>query len=75
MAVMVVGIGFVAVITAAIAQRFVDVAVHEEIEEAEEALAATDAEVLREIRAIGRGWKPSRRHASTWPRVAPSAAG
>ena len=52
MAVMVVGIGFVAVITAAIAQRFVDVAVHEEIEEAEEALAATDAEVLREIRAI-----------------------
>jgi voltage-gated potassium channel len=50
--IMVVGIGFVAVLTAAIAQRFVDVAVHEEIEHAEEALAATDVEVLGEIRAI-----------------------
>ena len=49
---MVVGIGFVAVLTAAIAQRFVDVAVHAEIEEAEAALAATDVEVLGEIRAI-----------------------
>jgi hypothetical protein len=42
----------VAVLTAAIAQRFVDVAVHEELEEAEAVLAATDAEVLGEIRAI-----------------------
>ena len=50
--IMVVGIGFVAVLTAAIAQRFVDVAVHEELEEAEAVLAATDAEVLGEIRAI-----------------------
>jgi voltage-gated potassium channel len=51
-AVMVVGIGFVAVPTAAIAQRFVDVAVREKIEQAEQALAATDVEVLGEIRAI-----------------------
>jgi voltage-gated potassium channel len=50
--IMVVGIGFVAVLTAAIAQRFVDVAVSQEIEQAEEALHATDEEVLGEIRAI-----------------------
>ena len=50
--VMVVGIGFFAVLTAAIAQRFADVAVSQEIEQAEEALHATDEEVLGEIRAI-----------------------
>jgi len=50
----VVGIGFAAVLTAAIAQRFVDVAVSQEIEQSEEALHATDEEVLGEIRAIRR---------------------
>lgn len=77
--IMVVGIGFVAVLTAAIAQRFVDVAVHEEVQQAEEALAATDVEVLGEIRAIRRGWKSLRPRccaaaetswrsaAATWP--------
>jgi len=52
--IMVVGIGFVAVLTAAIAQRFVDVAVREEIEQAEQALAATDVEALaRSARSAG----------------------
>jgi voltage-gated potassium channel len=52
MAVMLVGIGFVAILTAAVAQRFVEQRVSEDVQEAEGALAATEAEVLTEIRAI-----------------------
>ena len=51
--VMVVGIGFVAVLTAAIAQRFVAVQVGQQVEDAEEVLEATEEQVLAEIRDIG----------------------
>jgi voltage-gated potassium channel len=49
--VLVVGIGFVAVLTGAVAQRFL-VAEIEEVTEAAEELEATDAEVLAELREV-----------------------
>ena len=48
--VMIVGIGFVAVLTAAIAQRFVAIQVGQQVEDAEEVLEATEEQVLAEIR-------------------------
>src|SRR5690242_15513277 len=51
--VMIVGIGFVAILTAAIAQRFVAVQVGQQVEDAEEVLEATEEQVLAEIRDIG----------------------
>jgi voltage-gated potassium channel len=50
--VMVVGIGFVAILTAAIAQRFVAAQVGQQVEEAEEVIEATEEQVLAEIRDI-----------------------
>jgi voltage-gated potassium channel len=50
--VMIVGIGFVAVLTAAIAQRFVATQIGLQVEEAEEVLEATEEQVLQEIRDI-----------------------
>jgi voltage-gated potassium channel len=49
--VMLVGIGFIAILTAAIAQRFVATQIAE-VEQAEEALDMTEHQVLEEIRAI-----------------------
>jgi len=49
---MIVGIGFVAALTAAIAQRFVATQIGLQVEEAEEVLEATEEEVLQEIRDI-----------------------
>jgi len=51
---MIVGIGFVATLTAAIAERFVAVQVGEQVEHAEDAVAATEADLLDELRAIRR---------------------
>jgi voltage-gated potassium channel len=51
MAVMLVGIGFVAVLTGAVAQRFLASQI-EEVEEAVEEVEATDAEVLAELREV-----------------------
>jgi len=55
--VMLVGIGFIAVLTAALAQRFVAEEVREEVEKAEEEIgdefAEAEADVLTEIREIG----------------------
>jgi voltage-gated potassium channel len=52
MTVMLVGIGFVAILTATIAERFVALQVIEEAGELEEAVAATEDDLLREIREI-----------------------
>jgi voltage-gated potassium channel len=52
--VMVVGIGFVAILTAAIAQRFVEVSAGADVEHADAAIAATEDEVLDEVRDIRR---------------------
>ena len=51
-AVMLVGIGFVATLTAALAQRFVVEEVREEVDEATEEIEAAEADVLTELRAI-----------------------
>jgi len=51
MAVMLVGIGFIAVLTGAVAQRFLASQI-EEVEEAMEEVEATDAEVLAELREV-----------------------
>jgi voltage-gated potassium channel len=51
MAVMLVGIGFIAVLTGAVAQRFLASQL-EDIVEAEETIEATDAEVLAELREV-----------------------
>jgi voltage-gated potassium channel len=51
MAVMFVGIGFIAVLTGAVAQRFLASQI-EEVEEAVEDVEATDAEVLAELREV-----------------------
>jgi voltage-gated potassium channel len=50
--VMVVGIGFVAILTAAIAQRFVAAQIGQKVEEAEEEIEASEEHVLAEIRDI-----------------------
>jgi voltage-gated potassium channel len=51
-AVMVVGTGFIALLTAAAAQRFLAAAVHEEVEEGVEEVELTEAEILRELRQV-----------------------
>jgi voltage-gated potassium channel len=51
-ALMLVGIGFVAILTAALAERFVVREVREELEQVEEDVGAADAELLGEIREI-----------------------
>lgn len=48
---MLVGIGFVAVLTGAVAQRFLVTEI-EEVVEATEGVEATDAEVLAELREV-----------------------
>jgi voltage-gated potassium channel len=50
--VMLVGIGFVAILTGAVAQRFVAVEVEEEIDEVDEYLDATSEAILRELREM-----------------------
>jgi len=71
----VVGIGFVAVLTAAIAQRFVDVGVSQEIEQARGAPCdrrrspagnPSDPDTLGRLR----GFDPSTRTSSTGPTIA-----
>jgi voltage-gated potassium channel len=52
MGVMLVGIGFLTMLIGAAAERFVARDVHEEVEEIERELAATDVHVLRELRAM-----------------------
>jgi voltage-gated potassium channel len=51
MAIMLVGIGFIAILTGAVAQRFLAAQV-EEVVEAEEEIEATEAEVLAELREV-----------------------
>jgi voltage-gated potassium channel len=48
---MLIGIGFIAIITGAVAERFLAVEI-EEVEEAVEEVEATDAEVLAELREV-----------------------
>jgi voltage-gated potassium channel len=52
-AVMLVGIGFIAVLTAAVAERFLAAEVHPEAELLEEELDPTSAEVTRHLRELG----------------------
>jgi hypothetical protein len=47
----VVGVGFVAILTGAIARRFLEPAV-EELEEAEEELALAEEDLVREVREV-----------------------
>lgn len=55
-AIMVVGTGFLAILTAALAERFLAGNIHEEVEEmgaeVAEELAATEADILQEIRSL-----------------------
>jgi voltage-gated potassium channel len=51
MAIMVIGIGFIAILTGAVAERFLSGQI-EEVEEAVEEVEATDAEVLAELREV-----------------------
>jgi voltage-gated potassium channel len=52
MAVMLVGIGFIAILTAAIAERFVALHSAEEVDELENTLVGSEEQLLREIQAI-----------------------
>jgi hypothetical protein len=52
MAVMLVGIGFLTILIGAAAEQFVSREVEEEVEEIERELSETDAQVLRELRAL-----------------------
>jgi prefoldin subunit 5 len=51
MTIMLIGIGFVAILTGAVAQRFLAVEL-EEVEEAAHEIEATDAELLTELREV-----------------------
>jgi voltage-gated potassium channel len=53
-AVMLVGIGFIAILTGAVAERFLAAGVQREAEEVEQELDTTSAEVIRHLRELGR---------------------